>query len=153
MRVVLVEDDYPQGMATREEIFSLFPQAQILWIKSESAFRLALSDLAAEPPDLFILDVMVRWAGTERPIPEPPMEIKREGFFRAGLRCQRLLAAEPRLRSVPVLLLSVLEERDLSLSLRQLDPAIPTVRFLQKGRESVVEAIEKILHARSSRPN
>ena len=110
MHILIVEDDYQQAElienALRQE--PDFAPLTTERVSTESGFRAAFEGFAARPPDVVIMDVMLRWADPAPGLDPPPPEIKKEGFHRAGLRNERLLAADPRTRAVPVVLYTVL---------------------------------------------
>jgi DNA-binding NarL/FixJ family response regulator len=113
MKVLLVEDDYLQEEAIREEIEARFPDATVETIYTESDFRAQLPSIVGAPPDVVLMDCMIRWTD---PSPEmdrnlPPPDVRDGGIARAGLRCQQLLAShDPEL---PVILYTVLDRADL----------------------------------------
>src|ERR1043165_3105921 len=106
MRVVIVEDDYLQAEWIRE----LFKEqvgvddCDIDMIATEIEFRRQMPRFRASPPDLFLMDVMLRWTDPEPEQEVPPEEVKKEGYFRAGLRCEQLLREVIETRNVQVIL-------------------------------------------------
>jgi hypothetical protein len=46
-------------------------------------------------------------------MPTPPEDVVAGGYYRAGLRCARLMLGESRLQQVPVVLYTILERNDL----------------------------------------
>jgi CheY-like chemotaxis protein len=110
--IVVVEDDHLQEGPLEDRLSSALPGAEVVTIPTEREFREALPMLCARPPDAVVMDVMLRW---DLPSPDlqPPPEVLRDKYFRAGLRCAALLRAEPPLRRVPVVLYSILELADL----------------------------------------
>ena len=97
-----------------------FPSAHVEWLKTESSFRDSLEQLIANPPDLTIMDIMLRWADPAPEMPEAPEEVKKEGFYRAGIRCQDLLSSHRETADLPVLLYTLLESSDLGPELDDL---------------------------------
>jgi DNA-binding NarL/FixJ family response regulator len=115
-KVLLLEDDYLQRrdiQAMLEEEFSASMRAK----SSESEFRGSFEEICEEPPDIAILDVMVRWASPSREAIEIPEFAKHPEV--AGLRCAELLREDPRTAGVKVILYSVLSKEDFG------DAAIP----------------------------
>ena len=115
-RVLIVEDDYLQAEWLRATLEGYFPSLNVQHMRTESEFRDKIEKLRRDPPDLVILDVMLRWADPNPRIAVPPEEAK-NGFFRAGLRCERLLRLYKETRQVPVILYTVLQENDLGKEL------------------------------------
>ena len=117
MYVLIVEDDYIQWGALREALEKALrrkiPELRVERIATEERFRAALADIVRNPPDVIIMDVMLRWADAGERLPEAPEEVRREGYRRAGVRCRRLIADNPATRDIPVILYTVLEESDL----------------------------------------
>ena len=125
MRILIVEDDYLQAEvlsgALEQVLAREVPALSIDRIATEERFRAAMPALARDQPDVILMDVIVRWADANGPIPEPPEEVRREGPRRAGIRCQKLVAANPATRDIPVILYTVLEISDLRLELESLE--------------------------------
>lgn len=120
MRILIVEDDYLQAEELAQKITEHFCKVDAEFVRTEHEFRERLNDLRRNPPDLFLLDVMLRWTD---PIPKmvtPPPEVEVGGPFRAGLRCERLLRESPETRETPVVLYTVLEDEDLGSELEHL---------------------------------
>lgn len=124
MRIVLLENDHHQAEQIERDIRASFPQTDVAIerIATECAFRQRLEEIAQKPPDVVILDVMVRWADSQPNIPEVPLEVATEGHYRAGLRCARLLSK--RSPGIPIILYSVLEKTDLQQDLASLTPNV-----------------------------
>jgi DNA-binding NarL/FixJ family response regulator len=112
MRIVSLEDDEPFWDLLQEALTEAFPGADLVWVRTESEFRQNVKKFAAKPPDIFLLDVMVKWADAAEDMPKPPAEVVKDGYFRAGLRCHKLLLENTITRSVPVVLFTVLERSD-----------------------------------------
>jgi len=113
-KVLLVEDDPEQAQRVEKAIKVCFKDVSVQRIRTEADFYQFADEIAADAlPDLVILDVMLPWASAVPDFPAPPEEVKRDGFFRAGLRCQRFLADNAKTRKIPVVLYSILEAKDL----------------------------------------
>jgi CheY-like chemotaxis protein len=113
MHVLIVEDDYLQadwlGQILRDQLSGV----EIELIRNEQRFYDWLESLKSSPPDLVILDVMLRWTDPGSGI-SAPEEVMKGGYYRAGLRCEKLLRQKERTRSTPVILYTVLEALDLA---------------------------------------
>lgn len=106
MDILIVEDDHVQSEELKRSLSKVFRGTKIRTISSESGFLSAFSTIIADPPDIAILDVMLRWAmpgesvaGRENLQPGNPML--------AGVRCLELLQANEFTRRVPVILTSI----------------------------------------------
>ena len=122
MKILLLEDDCLQAESIRRELERAFGMSCVEELATESQFRARLNTIARDPPDVAVLDVMVRWADPSPEPPEPPEDVRREKFYRAGLRCARLLAAQ--VPDVPIVLYSILHPDDLKSELPDLSPGV-----------------------------
>ncbi|MGH3925606.1 MAG: hypothetical protein ACRDTT_22575 [Pseudonocardiaceae bacterium] len=111
--IVIVEDDHLQEGPLQEYLTRTISGADIETIGTELDFRNRLPALRERVPDLVIMDVMLRWAFPAPDAVPPPEDVATAGYYRAGLRCARLLADDPRLCRVPVVLYTILERSDL----------------------------------------
>lgn len=143
MKITIVEDDYPHR-AWLEEIFTnRFSDpvaAEINVIRTEHEFRENLKHFLKEPPNLFLIDVMLRWTDPAPNIPEPPPEVEKESFYRAGIRCVRLLLDHEETSTIPVILYTILEESDLELDLEELPPHIHQLQKTKEEEEIIGKA-------------
>lgn len=130
--IVVVEDDHLQEGPLIDQINDTFPCGRVKSIYTEHEFREQLTELHREIPDLVIMDVMLRWADPRPGNADPPEEVAREGFYRAGLRCAELIAADDKLRAVPVILYTILEKDDLE---RQGKPLPANVTYVRKSTD------------------
>jgi CheY-like chemotaxis protein len=119
MEIVFVEDDPLQAEWIQEQLQNKYPRATLRRIKTESEFRAKVETLAENPPDIVVMDVMLRWADPSPAMPHVPDDAK-VGHHRAGLRCQRLLSSVPATSGIPILLYTVLEDDDLAAEIRDL---------------------------------
>lgn len=122
MRIVSLEDDEPFWDLLNEALQSAFSNVEVEWINSESDFYKRLPSFVEDPPDLFLLDVMVKWADASIDMPEPPAEVEVEKYFRAGLRCRRRLLAHKNTETIPVVLYTVLEQANTDQEAKSLPP-------------------------------
>src|ERR671921_412520 len=111
--IVIVEDDHLQEGPLSDSLSRAIPGAELVTLTTEQEFRNFVPRLRERPPDLIVMDVMLRWAYPEPDAPPPPEDVIKEGFYRAGLRCARLLADDETLNDVPVILHTILERSDL----------------------------------------
>lgn len=144
MYILLVEDD-PLQVELIDEFLkddSAFPDADVKRISTESEFRSKFEDIATNNPDIIILDIMLRWADPAPDFQLPPDEIAEEGFYRAGLRCEKLLGQDSRTNEIPVILYTILGNGDLKDEL----PKRPQTVYLAKDFEpiEIVRQINKL---------
>ncbi len=132
MRVVLVEDDYLQAELIRQWLNDTWPQIEIERVETEAAFRNQIQVLSTRPPDVVIMDLLLRWSDPSHDFEQPPDEVKAEGFYRAGLRCVELLRKNGATKHIPIILYSVLEQSGIEDELAGLRPQ---VSFLPKSFE------------------
>lgn len=114
MHILIVEDDYQQADLIRDSLQSVFPGGKIDLIQTEYKFRTYLDVIENQPPDIVVLDVMLRWTDPSEKMELRPEDAKSGGIFEAGLRCKELLAAREATRRIPVILYTALERSDLS---------------------------------------
>jgi CheY-like chemotaxis protein len=131
MHLLIVEDDKLQFDFIRNALQSsqTFSNAKITRIVTESEFQARFEEIANEKPDVIVMDIMLRWSDPEKDMMFPPENIGDEGFFRAGVRCERLLAEDVRTGDIPVVLYSVLENEDFK---DQILPR-PQLSYLEKN--------------------
>jgi DNA-binding NarL/FixJ family response regulator len=143
MYIVLVEDDHLQSEWVTSCLTAAFHGAIVEPISTESAFYAWLDALTDILPDVFVIDVMLRWTDPSPNMQEPPQEVKDNGFYRAGLRCKDKIMKHENTRDIPVILYTVLEELDLEGAL-QITP--PNVRYLRKDSEAdpLIELIREV---------
>jgi CheY-like chemotaxis protein len=122
MHVVIVEDDHLQTAPLTEHLNAAFAPVTVEALASEEDFRTALPRFAQRPPDLVVMDVMLRWNFPRPNRPKPPADVVEGGYYRAGLRCVKLMLADEALRSVPVVLHTILEVGDLERDGETLPP-------------------------------
>lgn len=116
MKIVLVEDDYLQADWIQASLESTFG-AHVERTGSAHGLQRQIPLLARDPPDIFIVDEMLRWSDP------PTVEELDAGAYlpapdgwkptRAGLELIEQLRSIPQLTNVPVILYTVLEESDL----------------------------------------
>lgn len=120
--IIIVEDDHLQEGPLQEYLTSTVTDADIETVSTELDFRTRLPALRQRRPDVVIMDVMLRWTFPTPNACPPPADIAADGYYRAGLRCARLLADDPALSGVPVVLYTILERSDLERDGQSLPP-------------------------------
>jgi hypothetical protein len=139
--LVLVEDDYWQVEEVSECLRDQVTRLELEIIRTESEFRGRFNEWVVVRPDIFVIDVMLRWANPEPYLPAPPLAVAVGGAARGGLRCAQLVLGEERTREVPIVLYTVLDEVDLGGELAGMSGS---VRFVRKEVDvGVLAAIVK----------
>jgi CheY-like chemotaxis protein len=113
LKLIHLEDDKQCAELIKRALEGEFGKStvEIKRICTEAAFRAQIPQIVEDNPDCVLLDVMVRWTDVSRDMPAAPEEVKEEGNFRAGLRCERLLhEVAP---DLPTILYTVLDRKDL----------------------------------------
>src|SRR5437867_1632814 len=129
MRALLVEDDTVQFEYVRDKLKPSFPGLEIVRICTESEFRKKFEKIASDPPDIAVVDVMLRWTdATSEYVPTPPEIRADNGHYRAGFRCAAMLAGDERTRDIPVIIYSVLDEDDVQANVRRVGPTHSFIR-------------------------
>jgi DNA-binding NarL/FixJ family response regulator len=140
---VVVEDDHLQEGPLADHLAAVFPEAAVETIATEEQFRAHLADMRVAVPDLVVMDVMLRWA-FPRPDPTPlPPDVAQGGYYRAGLRCARLMLDDSRLRRVPVVLYTILERSDLERDGQTLPANVTYV-----GKNSELDVLSRHIRTR-----
>jgi CheY-like chemotaxis protein len=125
--IYLVEDDYLQADSIITELTGGIPNLEIRRITTEAEFRERFSEIEHDLPVAVIMDVMLPWT---EPSPEPPavpLEVQENGFYRAGVRCAKLLL-DSQTTKIPIILYTVLEHEDLHHELELQHPRLTHVR-------------------------
>ena len=132
MYLVVVEDDPLQAEQIVRGLSEFFPGTRLEVIRTESEFRDHLDGMERTPPDVILLDIMLRWSDPTPDMPEPPADVREEGMYRAGFRCQRLMATRERLKDIPVIFYSSLEEEDVKGDLAE---RLPHIEYCRKDSD------------------
>jgi CheY-like chemotaxis protein len=132
MRILIVEDDHLQEGPFAEHLQDAFPAARIDTVPTEKDFRERLPRLRAEPPDVVVMDVMLRWDFPRRDAAPAPDDVREGGYHWAGVRCAQLMAADPDLGRTPVVFCTIVERADLERDGRSL-PA--NSRYVRKSAD------------------
>ena len=143
MIIICVEDDHLQFDSISKKIRQAFPGVTIEGIKTEKDFRDKMADFARKPPDVFIIDVMLRWTDPSPKMELAPKEVAEGGFFKAGLRCLQRLVSQEETKNIPVIFYTVLEKNNLEEDLKHIYGKFD---FLEKDSDlsSLIQLIRKI---------
>ena len=69
---LVVEDDPAQAEALEKALRRRFRRHDVLVVETESEFRQGLAEITKHPPDVAIIDVILRWSDPEPPHPRAP---------------------------------------------------------------------------------
>lgn len=147
--IVVVEDDHLQEEPLREQLSESFVGGTVEIILTEQEFRARLESFRVEPPDIVVLDVMLRWTFPSPDASPPPFDVEKGGYYRAGIRCAELLANDELLSKIPIILLTILERDDLGRDGQHLPDSVTYMRksadpdFLIKTIRALLESIDR----------
>lgn len=144
MYILIVEDDKLQFELIEKSLINAETnyRNRIERIKTESEFRDRFEAIAADPPDVIILDMMIKWANRSKWV-NIPKEIADAGFYLAGARCEQMLAADARTEGIPVIIHTVLDNKET----RNFLSARPQINYLDKdfNPEKIRKLIKRIV--------
>jgi len=140
---VVVEDDHLQEGPLAEHLAVMYPGATVETLATEEQFRAHLPRMRDDVPDLVVMDVMLRWASPRPGLPAPPDDVAAGGYYRAGLRCARLMLGDSHLRRVPVVLYTILERTDLERDGQNLPPNVTYI-----GKNSELDVLGRHIRSR-----
>jgi CheY-like chemotaxis protein len=85
------------------------------------------------PPDLVIIDQMIKWADPALDLPQATEEVRREGYLRAGFRAfEAIRGAWP---DIPVIFYSEIDEKSIQSELQSYTMTTRRVSVLTKDAE------------------
>jgi CheY-like chemotaxis protein len=146
--ILVVENDFLQADWLLKSLRQAFPQAGVRRIKTESGFHASFESIAQKRPDIIIMDVMLQWTEVSDDIEDQafPERVLKEGPYRAGMRCEEMLAADKRTKNIPVILYTILERHDLEPDFN----AHPNVTHLRKDStpEPLIQLIRDVMGKR-----
>lgn len=105
MRVVLVEDNRREAEELERELAEGF-RCNVSTIRTELEFCDRLDELQRNPPDLFIIDVILRWTTPGPGFRAEPDEVRKGGREMGGFRCVERLQDRLSTRGIPIVLYS-----------------------------------------------
>jgi CheY-like chemotaxis protein len=143
-KILIVEDDYMQTEFIVPTLRQAFRGSEIQQLNTEHEFRVAMNEIAANPPDVIVIDVMLRWTDPEPDLPPVPEDVETGGYHHAGIRCAKLLAENERTKQIPLILYTVLETTDIAQELRGLSG---NIKLLTKESDptSLIETVKTVL--------
>lgn len=104
VRVLLIEDQYPDYSRIIEELERHFPGCVVLLIRSESEFIVRFDEVLHFSPDFVVVDMYLKWCEPEETSSRPQLEGTHPRH--AGKRIVRCLCNEKATDRVPVLVVS-----------------------------------------------
>ncbi|HYV91135.1 MAG TPA: hypothetical protein VE978_05105 [Chitinophagales bacterium] len=120
MKILIVEDDYSQADWLVLQITDRFKDYSIDLIETELEFRTKIKTIEDNPPELILMDIMLRWTNPSPEMVKPPIDIAKSGIFDAGFRCQNLLKQSEKTRNIQIIFYSVLDKDDLESKLKNM---------------------------------
>lgn len=126
MYVLIIEDDPVQASFIERSLEEEgFNKLEIERIATESQFNENFVDISRKKPDIIIMDIMLRWADPSRKKVRimPSEKVKKEGFYRAGIRCVEMLTKKSETQNIPIIIYSVLDRADLDSDLKKFPQA------------------------------
>lgn len=137
---MIVEDNRDLALSLANELQRALSDADPELVLTESDFRLRLPRWVAEPPAMFIVDVMLRWSLPAREMPARPPEVT--DAYRAGFRCIEALLREPSTQHTPIIVHTVLDRPDVEHELAALPK---NVVFRRKGSAPIIDVVRSLL--------
>lgn len=128
MRILLVEDDPFQADGLEQSLATELKHAKIEIMTTEAEFRRSIAAFKKDPPHVVVIDGMLRWS---KPSEDAVLPFENTSDYDpklAGVRCIRLLLAEPETRELPVLLYSVFDPGSIGFGAAQLPPHVEYIR-------------------------
>jgi DNA-binding response OmpR family regulator len=143
MRIVIAEDDRIQADQYVGDLSEAFREAAFILFRTEKEFRDGLESIAMHPPDIVILDIMLRWTDPSLDHHAAPPDVKAGKFHHAGFRCLELLRRGDKTREVPVILYTVVDSAEFKPEVSTLPS---NVRMLPKMKTlyNVIAAIREM---------
>lgn len=125
MYILIVEDDPLQAelMIDAIKADSFLTRARVERFSTEFLFQQRFDDVTNDPPNVITMDIMLRWADASPDVhaDSTPEEVRDKGIFEAGLRCEKMLASNPKTQHIPVILYTILSKDDLGEGLPKRD--------------------------------
>jgi CheY-like chemotaxis protein len=113
MIVVLIDDDQAQADEIEAALARVCGGVEVKRHETEHDFCAALGRYEQDPPDVFIIDMMVPWTIPSESQPPAPDEVRSGKYYTAGFRCLDRLAKTAVLCDVPRLLYTLFREEQL----------------------------------------
>jgi predicted nucleotide-binding protein len=146
MKIMIIEDDPYTKSAIRDVFEEFFPNSELNVLSSVSELKRALDDglLTVNPPDLIVVDMILRWSRPAPHMPEIPVELQPYEMSRAGFKCIELLRATSGGGPIPVILHTMLTAEELRGELRIAGPNVYHV-VKDENPQPLVNVMRRIL--------
>lgn len=131
MKALLIEDDYYFAEEIVSDLETAVPdlRGQIEIIRTEKQLRDRLASSQPLQYQFIILDIMLTW-GDASPKPE---DVVVGGYFKAGLRCLKLLRDHASSANTPVIIHSARESEEIIKELRAENMSMDKIVFVTKS--------------------
>lgn len=149
MTILLVEDDYLQSDLIISQITLALDDVEFILLETEFQLRSYIPKLENNPSDIILLDIMLRWTDPAPDMPSTPDDVLEEGFYTAGLRCQKIISDNIKLKNIPIVLYSVLDKFDLEGKLKD-SPKNVTHVSKDKDIPFLIDHIKRVLQIRDN---
>jgi hypothetical protein len=130
VRILIVEDNGGYADRLVEHLRLAFRDAEIEVLTSERVFHDVFPDLEEAPPNVALVDVMLRWDRPTRDDAGPP----KTSAYDAGIRCAKRLAEGRNMEKVGIILYTVVDAVELETKREGLPSS---VRYVQKTADYV----------------
>ena len=90
-RFLVIEDNWDHADTLKEWLEIQFRGAAVRVMATEKEFQEGIDAIVQDPPDVIILDLMVKYTTVDDTVPLPT-EVTAEGMFTAGAHCYDQLA-------------------------------------------------------------
>lgn len=117
MKALLVEDDYYFGEEIQRAVQTAFPDCEFQSIRTERGCLEIFKTLTVPTYSFIVLDVMLPWDDSARSIPDE--EARKEGYFKAGIRCLAAIRANPASAGAPVIIHSAVDSETIQQAMLQ----------------------------------
>ncbi len=149
-RILVLEDDGYQYSWIESVLKNTGPGAEITRIETESKFLEWIKHLQtgrASLPDLFILDVMVKWTTPSKLTPRPE-HIQATDSRRAGMRCGLLVRTCAQTRNKPIIIYTILQRTDVDDDDNKIEELGSNVRFVPKtpDENELIKAVRSAIY-------
>ncbi|HRI45647.1 MAG TPA: hypothetical protein PL089_13870 [Ignavibacteria bacterium] len=147
MKILIIEDDHLQSKLLIKQLNHEFKDCTIELLETESDFIKKFPMIEKNPPDLILIDIMLRFQNPSRDMIKV-IPSDRKGFYRAGIRCKQDLNQSEQTKSIPIILYTVLNKADLEIDLLNLNNQF---QHISKDKDTSIlfRQIKKMLKLKS----
>jgi hypothetical protein len=150
--IIVIVEDSERYMQELEQLISnvtTLAACKRDMVRTESEFYRRLPSWCSSRPNVFVIDVMIRYLNMGEDDFAVPNEIRQQAkedkFYRAGIRCAKTLLASAKLCDIPIIIHSILDTPELNSDPKY--PIPPGVHVCKKeaNGHGVVRMIENLL--------